>query len=323
MLQSHDFVQVSYRMQVEGSTNLPDPAPLNAFLKGNTTLVNPLFASHPPLQLQVCNASILNRPAFSFYTVQHAGGCDSEPGLASNPKQEKAVSRYDTIILLWDSALLVLFCLYGAGWCLSERVRVSTDKFWNGDRRLEAEMWRPPSYRRERKWSFDDVVAALLLGSLVCLTFGVLAYLLYTCNLGLKHLEVVPLPDPSDLNNVLASNGHNVTLHLCSVRDVFQVYIGFSKGCDQLRLILYPGVYFPYDNPMVHEPFVVTLMIIASAIAYLSWVVLAWAILYGCYSIWNSRESVGELFSTGGQEKCGIDMEAPSGSSAKIFPLEL
>lgn len=300
-----DFVQVS--MQVDGSTSLPDPAPLNAFLQSNTTLTNPLIPSQPPLELQICNASILNQPAFNFYTIQHPGGCGSAPGLASNPKQEKVVSLYETIILLWYCTLLAFICFCAAGCYVSERVRLSVDCVWQGYRQLEAATWRT-TYRRERRSSLYGIARWMFSpgfhGVPIYFALSFLGVGLYLDRYGVKHLEVVALPDPSDLNNVLRSNGQNVTLSLCSVDRGFQVYVGFSNGCNQLGRILYTDVWYPATNlKAAHGPLVMVLMCVTSAVAFSSWFFLAGGVLYGCCSYWHSREIVENLVTAKRQEK--------------------
>eukprot|EP00243_Klebsormidium_subtile_P010473 TRINITY_DN55_c0_g1_i1.p2 TRINITY_DN55_c0_g1~~TRINITY_DN55_c0_g1_i1.p2 ORF type:complete len:116 (-),score=6.37 TRINITY_DN55_c0_g1_i1:1073-1420(-) len=79
-VQEGESLTFEITVHVSGSTSLPDPSPLNAFLRNQSGLVNPLLPDHSPVQLQLCNSSVYYQP-FDFYTLQHPEGCASAPGL--------------------------------------------------------------------------------------------------------------------------------------------------------------------------------------------------------------------------------------------------
>jgi hypothetical protein len=93
-------------VHVTGSTSLPDPGPLNGFLRNKSSLPYPLLPDHPPVQLQLCNSSVYSQP-FDFYMLQHPGDCASAPGLLrSKPCKPTAARALEAIWLAWAANLL-------------------------------------------------------------------------------------------------------------------------------------------------------------------------------------------------------------------------
>eukprot|EP00243_Klebsormidium_subtile_P010474 TRINITY_DN55_c0_g2_i1.p1 TRINITY_DN55_c0_g2~~TRINITY_DN55_c0_g2_i1.p1 ORF type:complete len:342 (-),score=-1.80 TRINITY_DN55_c0_g2_i1:521-1546(-) len=219
-------------VHVDGSTSLPDPSSLNAFLRNQSGLPNPLLPDHPPVQLQLCTSSVYSQP-FDFYTLQHPGGCASAPGLLRS--KPRAASALEAIWLAWAAVLLAGRVLIGV-----IRSRMSaTDRADCASRCCS----RLVPVRAERlHMQTAKEVAMCISQSSACITFVAIIPALFLCSsyVAIDNLLPAPLPDPASLNVFLHSSGENVTLSLCTIRKAFQVYIGFSDSCNQVSNSLYP-----------------------------------------------------------------------------------
>lgn len=260
-----EFVQVIYHVQVDGSTSLPDPGPLNAFLQGNESLFNPLFPDHPPVQLQICNASVYQTPV-NFYSIQHPGGCGIAPGWGKkpDPDHDKLVHTYEILCLVWNTGLFGLVILFLIGRRISDQFKNLTKSMgeWLG---LRSELDDP-------EFEHDECSASVVISLLGAIWPGSILYILV---FGSIRMSLVSLPDPTSFRHVLASSGQNVTLYLCTIRDLFQVYIGFADSCQQLQELLYPEALPPahFNNARGAGMFV--LMLTASMLMWGSGVFIA------------------------------------------------
>lgn len=81
-------------VHIDGNTSLPDPGPLNAFLRSTMNDSNHLM--EPVVQLQVCKSSIYTIP-YDFYVIQHPGGCERPP-LRLVRKSRSELSKRDRLI---------------------------------------------------------------------------------------------------------------------------------------------------------------------------------------------------------------------------------
>jgi hypothetical protein len=221
-------VETTYRVHVDGSTNLPDPSNLNAFLLNHSTLLNPLLPDHPPVQLQLCTSRVYSQP-FDFYTLQHPRGCASAPGWITSKSVDARV--LEAMWLAWFTVLLtglVLNCVMPSrmsalkGWairCCYSLVPASPEGI------------QIPANITAAFPCLIAIAAFVLFLPVVALNFFYAA---------MDKLLPAPLPDPASLNAFLQSSGQNITLSLCTIRREFQVYIGFSDSCNQLSASLYP-----------------------------------------------------------------------------------
>lgn len=307
-------VVIAY-VEVEGNTSLPDPAPLNAFFRDNTSLVNSLFPSHPPLQLQKCNASLYQTP-FDFYTIKHPWECSKPPGRISDPDQDRLVHIWERVCLISNTVILgaIVLCLIGL------QLSKYSEYWQNADRParwLREVLDLCHLYRPEREMVF--VIPWIITTPIAGIFLGVPLYLDV---LGVKHLIPVHLPDPGSLNHVLASNGSSITLYPCTVRDIFQAYVGFAESCDQLQGWFYPDLQTPETNlKAARGPGITFLMTVASIFTFASWIFFVLLVLYCFFFCWPEyvRETVPEwcnkvkkLFER--RRVFNIEMQAPAGS---------
>ncbi|GAQ87578.1 hypothetical protein KFL_003620100 [Klebsormidium nitens] len=255
-------------MKVNGTTSLPDPGPLNDFLRQNESLFNQLFPDpQPPLQLQKCNATIYQINAFEFYTLQHPRGCESAPGLAKDPAQERMVRKYDKIVGIWAVAVLALVILLGCVWLVSP-------KFAAGVCQCLGKMLVPPRYGNPQ---YNEIwvlgfcflfLCTTLLGWFASFITGIVVYGAF---IGVKHLDPAKLPDPASLNQFFLNRNQTATLYQCTIRDMFEVYVGFADSCNQLQSCIYPGVARKDGPPpFAHGGGVTFVMMMASVITYAS-----------------------------------------------------
>lgn len=273
-------VVISY-VEVDGNTSLPDPSPLNAFLRDNTSLVNPLFQNHSALQLQKCNASLYQTP-FDFYTIQHPDGCSVAPGLVRSPEQDKTVHDYETLCCIWNAALFVLLLLCLIGRRLSKPLKEHMNRAccWLGKLFISVVAVQQG---QEVEFSCCEVFFGFLWGMVSPAIAFTLGIALYPDKFGRTHLELVKLPNPESFNQVLAFSGQNVTsLYLCTIRNAFQVYLGFAESCDQVKSFLYPHVSEPASFPLAHGNGITVLLTIASVILWVSGTFIAFGLLYCC-----------------------------------------
>lgn len=278
-------------MVVDGTTSLPDPGPLNAFLGQNKSLFNPLLpAPHPPLQLQRCNSTIYQINAFDFYTLQHPGGCGSAPGLVNDPKQERLMNKYDEIVLIWAIVVLGLLDIFLIWPLVSKQTAKGTFDF------LGKALFPPrrpagnPHF--DQTW-LDGCLVFEVITWLGCAASIILAFAIYTTYIDVKYLVPAELPDTVSLNHFLSTSNQTATLYRCTIRDVFQVYVGFADSCDQLESCIYPGVVRKRGPPpSAHGAGMSFLMIVASITTYASCVLILMGTLYCCCCCGHISKSV-------------------------------
>lgn len=289
--------------EVEGTASLPDPDVINAYLQAETDLVNPLLHGKHPLQLQKCNSSMFN-VAFDFYTVQHPGGCASAPGWARDPKDEKRIAIYEKACWITDIAVVALFVL---------RVLLSmySSAFREGVQKLRGFLSELLNFRDPRKSCIERHFLFLWW---IWPFWGLLGLVMYGIFFAGRSSHFVQLPDPSDFNRVLTSQGYNVSLSLCTVKDAsifpdpnFQVYVGFADSCDLVDGSVYPGNVSPGGYHGVHDTGMTLLMLAASFLAFSGWAFFGFGVLYAC------------LFMAPGlvvkRKVHNVEMQAPAGSA--------
>lgn len=298
-------------VRVAGSTSLPDPEPVNAFLAQNASVLNPLLPSHPPLQLQKCNASLYQTSAFDYYVIQHTrGGCEHAPGMARDSKAEEETKNYErnvctSLVLL--GALLVLWLI---GYCvLGESFRSFSQKV---GRRL-AEV--PAKFIHRSDGELDRNDLCLMASFCVAFIGGVMVYLL---KYGQKVFLMVPLPDPAPLNDVFASSGLNVTLYLCTVRGLFQVYLGFADSCSQVEHFIFPEALPPAPFHSAHEGRLTALIALAVVISFFAWTfiatgVVSWVCTSACGCILSGIKKLVGLDAD--KRVYSVELQAPAGSA--------
>lgn len=292
-------------VHVDGSTSLPDPGPINRFLKVNTSFVNPLFPSHPPLQLQVCNSS-LYRTAFNFYTAEHPGGCGKAPDMVRNANQDRIVRTFEKVCWIWNGVFFGLIILCLICWHLNSSFKDSLTK---------SRIWL-----EEALFGFDSCSKrAFGLAWMVVSNVGgvFLGVYLYCQNFGQLHLDPLKLPEPKILNQVLASSGQNVTLYLCTIRGAFQVYIGFAQSCDQHQVqdAFYPEVSAPTFPVMARGTGVGILTGIASMIMFMSALFFTGGLLHCCFFCWPNVLAKGCRWLKKRGKVYNVEMQAPPGSA--------
>ncbi|GAQ87581.1 hypothetical protein KFL_003620120 [Klebsormidium nitens] len=118
------------------------------------------------------------------------------------------------------------------------------------------------------------------------------------------------LPDPATLNPFLLSSGQNLTLHLCTVRGAFQVYIGFSDSCNQVGDFLYPGISLTKDNDHAfrHSSGMSALLFAAAWMSFTSWAcIIAGLVCHSAGLLYRCCFLRQKVYS--------IEMQAPAGSA--------
>ncbi|GAQ87579.1 hypothetical protein KFL_003620105 [Klebsormidium nitens] len=265
-------VETTYRVHVNGSTSLPDPSPLNAFLLSHSTSLNPLLPDHPPVQLQLCNSRVYSQP-FDFYTLQHPGGCASAPGWITSKSVGARV--LEAIWLAWGAVLVAGLVLT---WVIPSRM--SALKGWA----VRCCYSLVPASPERIKIPADIIAASPCLRVTAVFPLFILIALLNFSYAAMDKLLPAPLPDPASLNAFLHSSGQNITLSLCTIRRDFQVYIGFSDSCNQLSASLYPDLSTTCDETTIdtrvqdtfsHGLAVAILTFFAGFFTCLSWLVIA------------------------------------------------
>lgn len=263
-VQRAESFKLEVYLHVNGSTSLPDPKAVNAFLENNHSLFNPLLSHRPPVQLQLCNATIYSN-LIDFYTLEHPGGCESAPGLLRNP--DTALRTLEAVWLIWAALMAAFFVLWITSCGYSENFR---------DCASNALLCFPKVMRIEyggeipRCIRFECIAAGFIL--IAFLTPGVVVF--YNAYLGQTDLHAAPLPDPGNLTQFLHSGGQNVTLYRCMIRKAFHVYIGFSGSCGQIDDYLYPEVkqlIGVKKHAFRHTGGMVVLLCVCGVITCLSW----------------------------------------------------
>lgn len=93
-------------------------------------------------------------------------------------------------------------------------------------------------------------------------------------------------PDPVPLNRFLSTTtGQNVTLYLCTIRNAFQVYLGFAESCDlEVQQQLYLGVYATAESvdPFARSGGIVALMIVATILMFGTATFAVLVVVSGC-----------------------------------------
>ncbi|GAQ83348.1 hypothetical protein KFL_001450010 [Klebsormidium nitens] len=206
---------------------LPNPANMNYFLR-DTELLNPLFASHPPLRVTRCRSE-LNGPSNDFYQVEHPEGCNARPGMRDKALREyKKGELFFAIQLPWVSYFVSI-------WVAGLFVYGVWDT-WRAEK--SATQTRKQAKRNLHSASDSEDTSGY--GPLYFL-LGVFGFALAFCNaMSLLVLETqlpVSLPDPdvSGLNQFLAKSG--LSLHRCEagVYNKYDFYVvGFPDSCQQL-----------------------------------------------------------------------------------------
>lgn len=303
-LPKEEAMKLQVNLQVNGSTSLPDPATVNAFLQSNSSLANPLLPNKAPVQLQLCNASTIAN-AFQYYTLQHPGGCEKAPELVK--KSNKAVKTLELVWLVWAplAFALYLFALIGIC-CKSPWGLWAINALVGFPKQLEAHFG---GHAPRDLLKYYTLTLLVLIAGLAY--FSPLWFLAPPPSLGQTPLHSAALPDPASLNPFLYSSGQNVTLHLCTVRDAFQIYVGFSDSCNQTGDFLYPGVSLTKDNnhALRHGEWMSALLFVAAWISFSSWAcILAGLICHSAgilYRICFYRHKV-----------YSIEMQVPAGPAA-------
>lgn len=258
-------------IDVNGSLSLPDPGPINAFL---WNLSGPLDeVSPPPVQLQLCKLSNLYASSLDFYTMQHPEGCESAPkGVKS--KQWKTVRAFQAVCLIWTLALYVVVVLFAFVLiCCRKSLEEWVNKLERKERfpkLLETFSTGERSFAR----TLHDIYVVVWYG--LPLPLSLFVTLLYIN----KHnfAEAPPfwqLPEAETINQFLRINGDHTTLYLCTIRKLFQVYIGFADSCNQVQDWFYPEVQ-PKPTAFVQN----AIMFVASVITFSMWTFLAMAAVY-------------------------------------------
>lgn len=302
-------------MHVKGTASLPDPSPLNAFLRQNTSLFNPLFpAPHPPLQLQKCSSTIYQTNAFDFYSLQHPGGCGSAPGFAKDPDQERMVHKYDKIVGMWAGVLLGLAVLLGCVWLVIPNLAARVCSCL-GKMLVPPAVPSSPVYNDNWFIGFLVLVCITMVGLMASFFLGIFMYLGV---IGIRRMKPAELPDPVSLNHFLSTSNQTATLYLCNIRNLFEVYVGFADSCGQLQDSIYPGQ-TPYIHtatlpPAAHGSGISFLMILASMVTYASWVVILTGTLYCCCCCGPIFKSVRRELRERKQVR-SVELQAPSGSA--------
>jgi hypothetical protein len=219
-------LEITVRMT--SSTSLPDPSPLNGFLRNQSSLPNPLPPDHPPVQLQLCKSSIYSRP-FDFYMLQHPGDCTSAPGLSrSKPTAARAL---EAIWLAWAAVLLaglVLNCVIRSRMSATDQAACAAARCY----------YRLVPVAGERNIQIAGNINPFIISAIVFL-LGIPVAILCFEYVAVDEILPAPLPDPASPNVFLRSSGQNITLSLCTIRRAFQVYVGFSDSCGQIPNSLY------------------------------------------------------------------------------------
>lgn len=298
-------------LEVNGTTSLPDPGPPNAFLRNNQSLFNPLFpAPHPPLQLQRCNSTIYQINAFDFYTLQHLEGCGTAPGLVKDLNRARMTRKYDNMVKIWAVIVLALVTLLIL-------VGILCPSFAAGVCGCLGKTIIPPRIpgHAHRTWVIGFLLF-MFITLLGCSASFILGIALYGARIGVKVLVPAKLPDPATLNPFLSTSNQNATLYRCTIRDMFQVYVGFADSCDQLQSCIYPGVVRRDGGPprLAHGAGVTFVMMMVSVLTYASSVMIVAGTLYCCCCCWPISRSVGKAFRECKQVR-SVELQAPNGSA--------
>jgi hypothetical protein len=258
--------------RIDGNTSLPDPGPINAFLRSTSNDSNPLM--EPLMQLQVCKSSIFSIP-FDFYVIQHPRGCESPPlrmvrkSRSELSKRDRLIDELKLVCEVWALTVLGLFffALLVGGFvnyfkCCSQG-------------------WTYFSGSRDRRWGMAVFVATASSASL----YGAILPACVYVGEGLKKMKLWrpahTLPDPVMLSQILSSSSLNVTLHLCEIKEMYEVYLGFADSCDQVASSLYPQADISMPKPL--GPAMLLLQGFAAFITFGSWIFLLAVAVYGSF----------------------------------------
>lgn len=310
------FVQVTEAFSLTinvRTTRLPDPGPLNRFLRENASQPNPLVPLHPPLQLQLCNASVYDN-LFDIYTIEHPEGCATAP-LMVRPGQDhrrQGLAVFEQVCSVWALITLGLLAMLLVGVCIGG----SEFRAYVGDllkprlvKELNAGVRSGTAVKcgNMKQWFvvFWYTVPFALTQAVPPI---------YVALAKQTAAILVPLPDPAIFNTTLASTDLNLTLTRCTIRDIFQVYVGFSDGCDQLQDSIYPTAKHASSRPLNHGVAMSIWLNVAVIIASVSWWMIAmWALYHVSRCVVATHRKLKKVWGrsdTGGD----VEMQAPASS---------
>lgn len=285
-----EMVPVYKSIEVNGNLSLPDPESLNAYLRENTGLLNPLLANHPPLQLQKCSFKYYNN-TIDFYTFLHPANCSTAPGWALDSRQARRVYTYKKLLWTWNVAFAGLLILCYIALRLSGRRFEEVAAGWF------------PNLNSPQTSLLEALYGTLwFLLSAISWIPSIPVYATYFVS---QKRYLPQLPDPS----LLIGPADN--LQLCTVRDVFQVYLGFADSCHRVQWWIYSEAWAPETEPLVQSFGLTFFIVFANMLTWVTWTFLAGGVLYWCF--FEGPRLIKKLYQR--RRVCNVEMQAPAGSA--------